>query len=59
LYLVENNDILSLKNKIVEVCNKEKDELIEFGKLAQGFVLNEKNYSVQTKKMIEMLKLNN
>ena len=59
LYVVENNDILSLKNKIVEVCNKEKDELIEFGKLAQGFVLNEKNYSVQTKKMIEMLKLNN
>lgn len=55
IYYVPDNTIHALKKKIIEICEKEKDELDRFGHRARKFVENEKNNLVQTKKMIEFI----
>ncbi|MFQ9737208.1 MAG: glycosyltransferase [Christensenellaceae bacterium] len=54
---VEDNSIVSLRNKLIEVCEwtYEKREL--FGYKAQKFVLEQKNQLIQTKKIIELIEL--
>lgn len=57
LYYVKDNTVDSLKNTIIEICNKSNQELDVFGNKAKEFVLKEKNSSVQAKKIIEMIKM--
>ena len=56
LFLVDNDSIVSLRNKIIEVCSFSEEKLEVIGKSAQKFVLEKKNYTFQTKKMIDMFK---
>lgn len=55
LYYVQDNSIESLKDKIIEICEKPTEELFEFGQRAREFVLREKNSVVQTKKILDMI----
>jgi len=54
VYVPKENNVESLRMKILEVCNLEAEELSSFGSLARKFVLESKNYDVQTLKMINM-----
>lgn len=56
-YLIyfKGNSIEEIKESIINVCNKNVQELIEIGNNARDFVLKEKNYLVQTKKIIDMI----
>ncbi|WP_075981923.1 glycosyltransferase [Bacillus massilinigeriensis] len=56
LYFVEYNNIVDLKNKMIEILNKPKQELEEFGDNARRFILQNKNSLIQSKKIIEMIK---
>lgn len=55
IYYVEDNSIESLRDKLVEICNKPKEELEAFGLRAKNFVDKEKNSTVQCKKIIQMV----
>ena len=50
---VENNDIETLKDKLVEVCNYSDCERQYIGQKAKDFVLSEKNATSQGKKIID------
>lgn len=52
---IEDNTIEALKNKIVETCEKDFNELNKIGKSARSFVLNQKNPVVQGRKILELL----
>jgi glycosyltransferase involved in cell wall biosynthesis len=56
IFLVDDNDSESLKNKIKEVCSLDYKDLKDFGESARKFVLEMKNYKVQVKKMTDMFK---
>ncbi|MFA6308349.1 MAG: glycosyltransferase [Clostridia bacterium] len=56
LYYVIDNSTESLKNRIIEVCEKSDEELLNFGQKAKDFVLKEKNNVVQANRVINMLK---
>lgn len=55
LYTVENYTVESVKHKIIEILSKPQSELDEFGEKARQFVLENKNCSVQVKKIIELV----
>lgn len=55
IYYVNDNSIKSLKNKIIDICEKDKDELNEFGLKAKQFVLSEKNNIAQAKKIMNLI----
>ena len=55
LFIVKDNELLSLSNKIIEVCNLTDDYIKNFSESAKKFVLEQKNYRIQTKKMVSML----
>ncbi|MBC6003811.1 MAG: glycosyltransferase [Paeniclostridium sordellii] len=55
IYYIENDSIESLRDKIVEVCEKTREELNAAGKRAREFVLSEKNSIAQTKKIFDLL----
>lgn len=44
-----------MKNKILEICEKDEKFLYEFGKKAQEFILNNKTSRVQVKKIYDMI----
>ena len=54
LFYVEGNSINDLKNKIVDVCNKNKIDLYEIGIKAREFVMNKKNCTTQAKKIYNL-----
>jgi len=54
LYTLENYTVDSVKHKIIEILSKPQSELDEFGEKARRFVLENKNCSVQVKKIIEL-----
>lgn len=56
IFFVQGNDINSFKNRIQEVCCLDISELKRIGESAQKFVLEKKNYKVQTKKMTDLFK---
>ena len=58
LYYVRGDTEDDLKNAIEDICNKNKQELLEFGNRAREWVLKEKNCVVQCAKIINMLKGN-
>ncbi|WP_286230071.1 glycosyltransferase [Neobacillus mesonae] len=56
LYTVEtyNNELIA--NKVIEIIGKSDKELHQLGRQAKEFILNEKNSSTQSKKVINFLK---
>ena len=52
IYYVEDNTIETLKNKLLEVCEKSNSELFEFGAKAREFVLTKKNNIEQAKQIL-------
>ena len=55
LYFFDNESIEKIKDKLVEICEKPKDELSTFGKLAADFIFREKNAKIQVKKLINLI----
>lgn len=55
IFIAEREDAQGLKDKIIEVCNKDKNELIEFGRKASQFILTTKNPKSQVKKIFNMI----
>ena len=56
LFYVEDNTMESLRDKLIEVCEKTQEELNAFGARAQKFVLTKKTPEVQCGRIIDMLK---
>ncbi len=56
VYYVEEESISALKSKLVEVCEKPMDELVDFGQEARDFVLTNKNPIAQCEKILEIIK---
>ena len=55
LFIAEKEDAEGLKDKIIEVCNKEEKYLIDFGTKASEFILTNKNPESQVKKIFDMI----
>lgn len=55
LVIPENDSAKALAESIKSVFNKTYEEQKEFGMKARNFVLNNKNYIVQTKKIIDLM----
>lgn len=54
LFYIENETPESMRDKIVEVCEMDKDNLADFGRKAQEFVLSEKTPQKQCEKILEL-----
>jgi glycosyltransferase involved in cell wall biosynthesis len=55
IFFTENETVVGLKNKIVEVCEKDSKELIEFGIKAANFIFDNKNPKFQVKKIYDII----
>lgn len=55
LYYVDDNSVETLTNKIVEVCSQSDEERKRFGERARKFILENKNYIKQTKKILDFI----
>lgn len=55
IYFFEDESIDSIKNKIIEVCEKQQTELDSFGKSASDFIITEKNEKKQAKKIVDLI----
>lgn len=58
-YYAEDESIDGFKNTIQDCFSKNTEELSQFGAKGKQFVLEQKNYKVQIKKLIENLKILN
>lgn len=56
MYCVEDNSIQSLKEKILEVCEKNIDERRKISKAAWEYMMSNKTPKKQTKKILQLLK---
>lgn len=54
IYYVEDESIEALKDKLVEVCEKSRDELHSFGQNARDFILTKKTPVAQCQKIIDL-----
>ena len=54
VYLLEDESIDGIKNKLMQIMNKDKNELRQKGILAREFVFREKNNIIQAQKIINM-----
>lgn len=57
LYYLEDETVEGLRNKIVEICNKPKEELASMGSKAAEFILNNKMPRSQVKKIIDFISI--
>ena len=55
IYYITDEGAEGIKAKLIEVCEKSNEELTEFGRLASAFIRNEKNASVQAKKVVKLI----
>lgn len=55
IFYIDGEGPSAIKNKILEVCSLNNNELIKIGKKAQSFVLEKKNFIAQTGKLTKML----
>lgn len=55
IYYVKEDSIETLSDRLVEVCELDKQERVLFGAKAKEFVLSKKNSQVQTEKIIDMI----
>lgn len=56
IFFTENESIDELKNKIIEVCQKDSKDLEEFGVKAANFIFENKNPQAQVKKIFNIIK---
>jgi glycosyltransferase involved in cell wall biosynthesis len=56
IYFFDDESVEGMRNKIIEICEKSREELGEFGKKAAKFIRDEKNEAAQTKRIIEFIK---
>lgn len=54
IYYVEDESIEALKDKLVEVCEKSREELHSFGQNARDFILTKKTPVAQCQKIIDL-----
>ena len=59
LYIIDEDTVKGMANKILEVCNKTNEELNEFGERAMKFVIEKKNYKKQTELIYRLINTNN
>ena len=52
---VNDDSVKSLASKIIEICNLTLEERIKIGEKGKDFVYNNKNYIIQTKKLLQFL----
>ena len=52
---VEGNSVDDLKNKIIDICEMDRDKLIIKGNKNRNFIINNKNARYQTKKILDIL----
>ena len=55
IFYVNDNSVESLAERIEEICEKTNDELEKYGTRGRTFVLDNKNYLIQTKKIMSMM----
>lgn len=55
VYIVENEDVESLKDMILEISKKGREELKEFGELAADFIIKNKSPYIQAGKIYNLL----
>lgn len=55
IYFIEDNEPITIANKLEEILLKSERERADFGVRAQNFVLNRKNSSIQVKRVVEFL----
>lgn len=55
LYFFDDESIDGIKDKIIEICEKTEQELIDFGRKASEFIYREKLPLTQSKKMLSFL----
>lgn len=55
LQYVEDDSVETLKNKLVEVCEKSKDERRSIGMVAREFVATQKNREKQAKRILDLI----
>lgn len=55
LFFFENESIEGFRNKIMEICGMDSEELIERGRKARDFILSEKNATKQVKRIIDLI----
>ena len=56
IHYVPDNTIETLRDVIVDVCEKDKQERETFGKRAQNFVIQNKNAAVQGKRILDLIR---
>lgn len=54
IYYIEGDSIIHLKDRIVEICEKDSKELLGFGERSRIFTVTDKNKRAQTRKIIEL-----
>lgn len=55
LYVFDNSETIHMRDKLIEVCEKNPNELKKFGEKAKKFVLGNKNSIAQARKIYEMI----
>ena len=55
IFYVDDETVDGYRRKIVEVCSKSTEELMEFGKEASSFVYNNKTPKPQVKKILDLI----
>lgn len=58
VYYIDSSQPKDIACRIIEVCEKPQSELDNFGEKARQFVLENKNCSIQAKKIFDMMKKN-
>jgi glycosyltransferase involved in cell wall biosynthesis len=56
IYFFDDESVEGMRNKIIEICEKSREELGEFGKKAAKFIRDEKNPYMQCKKILSFIR---
>lgn len=56
LYLINQETAIGIKEKIEEVIKLPREELLEKGKIAREFIINNKNNKIQGKRIYEFIR---
>lgn len=55
IFLFDDESIEGYSRKIMDICSRDAESLLEFGKRASRFIMTQKNEVVQTKKILDLL----